>query len=135
MRRTLSLCRDALCVLVLSAGCAHQSMTGQDICDEAVITVASRVYECTGEAKQANEAGENMASLTCLLEDIDTGTLDTFAGGYFDCIAAMREVSCEGVAENALDAEWWAKEFHCDQVFELENSTSGGQDTGAGGVQ
>jgi hypothetical protein len=113
-------------MLLLSA-CSARGLTGDDVCHDVEIAIAARIHDCTGDQEAANDAPDILDDLDCLVEGMDTEELATWSGGYYDCIGAITQVTCEDVLENQDDANWWlGQDAHCGQIYGVEAADTGG---------
>lgn len=110
---------------LLVAGCSAKGLTGDRICTEGATTVASRVYACTADRAQANDAAEALLDLGCQLGEGDTAG-EQVIDGHLSCIEALDRMTCDQVELGLADpTAWLAVDPSCAGVY------GEAQDTGA----
>ncbi|MBK6691551.1 MAG: hypothetical protein IPG50_05015 [Myxococcales bacterium] len=108
--------------LVLVAGiasCDGHDITREDVCDEAAIAAASRVYECTGNIDDSNAAHDSLRARPCIASEAPADRLQPKPGEGLDfsCPRETLAVSCGAVAAAPRSPERWTP-ASCRRVFE-----------------
>lgn len=131
MRRAWAGVGAAIVVLAVPGCQSIDEMPGDQPCKDAAFGMASRTYECSGDAELANARYERFASeYKCI--DVDPSSPDT--GNYFHCSVAIGELTCEQVEQLGEDLDkWFAVSNACAYVIMHADGTRLGPAASADG--
>ena len=137
---------------LLALASCDQALPGDEVCRDIGYAIASKYFECTGDADAANERYERLADgYTCKIKElpseeqlsgdaISDPPRDSVADPY-QCSAAILRLSCDQVARIGDDFDQWlSASGACGLAYDpIGTSGSGGQggaagEAGAGGA-
>ncbi|MFT4628455.1 MAG: hypothetical protein ACI8PZ_007150 [Myxococcota bacterium] len=119
--------------LALTA-CGQRELLREQVCDDAVFAVASRVYQCTGDDALSAEAAKLFEGLDCLYRDPpDSAAVLDLGPADYHCVNALYAATCDSMEANLSNLDWWwsqGTDARCWQLFAEAAHTSPAYTTG-----